>query len=118
MHGTGAAGRHTATELGTGEPELLAQYPEQRRVRIGVGLEGLSVDVEVHDYSESADQAKRKPCRDKGIERMRRPVAAKIAFASAGATTTGLTSPTPPSAPPPSMNSTRMSGVSVRYGIS
>src|SRR5262249_15917383 len=50
MHGAGAAVGDAAAVLGAGEAERVAQHPEQRRARIGIGLHRLSIDVEYgHD---------------------------------------------------------------------
>src|SRR5271170_1480670 len=46
MHRAGAAGGDAAAEFGAGELEMLAQHPEQRRVRRGIDFMPLSVDGE------------------------------------------------------------------------
>ena len=40
VDGAGAALRDAAAVLGAGQPELVAQHPEQRRVGVGVDLVG------------------------------------------------------------------------------
>src|SRR5215831_9532418 len=47
-----------------------------------------------------------------GIERMRRPVAAKIALSTAGAATDTVGSPTPPQKPPDGTRTTSTGGIS------
>ena len=42
-HGTGAAQALAASVLGTGEPEMIAQHPQQGRVVVGINLPGTSV---------------------------------------------------------------------------
>jgi hypothetical protein len=44
MHGTCAAQRHAATELGTRHAELIAQRPQQRSVVRQIDLMLLAVD--------------------------------------------------------------------------
>src|SRR5262249_60891938 len=44
--GAGAALGDAAAILGAGHAERVAQHPQKRRARIGVGLHGLAVDVE------------------------------------------------------------------------
>ena len=46
VHRAGAALRHAAAVLGAGQPELLAQHPEQGRVGFGLELAYLAVDVQ------------------------------------------------------------------------
>src|SRR6185503_9487513 len=46
MHRAGAALRHAAAVLGSGEPDLLAQHPQQRRVVLDRHLACLAVDVQ------------------------------------------------------------------------
>src|SRR5262249_25168973 len=105
VHGARAAGGDAAAELGAGKAELLAQHPEQRRIVVGVDPVRLPVDRQF-------DHATPSPWRESGMERRRLPLAAWMALASAGGTVTGLTSPMPPSLPPPWMNSVTSSGVS------
>src|SRR6185312_5089863 len=50
VHGTRAAERLPAAVLRTGEPELLAQNPEERGGRIGFDAHGLAVDAELHQF--------------------------------------------------------------------
>ena len=38
MHGAGAALRDAAAEFGAGQSELVAQHPEQRRLRLDIEL--------------------------------------------------------------------------------
>src|SRR3989449_11978 len=55
MDGAGAAQRHAAAELGAGQPDHVAQHPEQRHVRRHVDLMGLTVDFQRdHDVSREA----------------------------------------------------------------
>src|ERR1700686_3607053 len=46
MDGAGAALRDTASVLGAGQAELLADDPQQRRVRIAIEVAARAVDVE------------------------------------------------------------------------
>ena len=49
MHGAGAAEAAAAAELGADEIEVIAQDPEQRRLRIDVELDGAVVDGQRND---------------------------------------------------------------------
>src|SRR5438045_7882705 len=46
MHSAGAALRDAAAELGAGEPELLADHPQQRRIARLLGIDFPAVDGE------------------------------------------------------------------------
>jgi hypothetical protein len=46
MHRAGAALRDAAAVLGAGQPELLAQHPQQRGVGFGIDRRRLAVDVQ------------------------------------------------------------------------
>src|SRR5260221_659482 len=46
VHRAGAAQRHAAAVLGAGHAEVVAQDPQERRVRIGVHRHGFAVDVQ------------------------------------------------------------------------
>jgi hypothetical protein len=46
VHGAGAAGRDPAAELGTGQLEMLAQHPQQRRVAVDPDLLALTIEGE------------------------------------------------------------------------
>jgi hypothetical protein len=48
MHGAGAAGGDAAAEFGAGQAALIAQPPQQRHLRVGIGLHGLAVERELH----------------------------------------------------------------------
>ena len=47
VHGAGAALADAAAVLGAGQPDLLAQRPQQRRVAVHLQVECLAVDVEL-----------------------------------------------------------------------
>jgi hypothetical protein len=46
MHGARPALRHAAAELGSDQPEVLAQHPQQRFGWIDIHLPGCAVDLE------------------------------------------------------------------------
>jgi len=48
MHRASAAFRDAAAEFGAGEFEMLAYYPQQRRVGLGLDTDRLAVDREVN----------------------------------------------------------------------
>jgi hypothetical protein len=52
MHGTCAAQACAATKFGSGHAEFIAKNPQQRRVCVGVGLNGFTVDLKLkaHKY--------------------------------------------------------------------
>jgi hypothetical protein len=52
MHCASAAQGSAATELGAGEAEFVTNDPKQRRVGLGVGLNGFTVNFELkaHRY--------------------------------------------------------------------
>src|SRR6266480_426058 len=64
VHGTGAAQRHAAAELGAGELQVIAEGPEERHVRIDVQLAGVTVhgqfDGHVNDLRVRGEKAKGK----------------------------------------------------------
>src|SRR4051812_25666584 len=50
MHRAGPAERRTATELRSGQPDLVADHPEQWRVSLGLRVDGLAVHVELDSH--------------------------------------------------------------------
>src|SRR5215218_171120 len=46
MHRAGAALRHAASVFGSGQPDLLAEHPKERRVRLDIDFAGLAVDIQ------------------------------------------------------------------------
>jgi hypothetical protein len=52
MDGAGSAQRQAASKLGPGQPEDVAQYPEQRRVTVDIDYVIRSIDMDCvgHDY--------------------------------------------------------------------
>jgi hypothetical protein len=52
MHGTCAAQACAATKFGSGHAEFIAKNPQQRGVCVGVGINGLTVDLKLkaHKY--------------------------------------------------------------------
>src|SRR5262249_48783583 len=96
-----AARGDAASVFGAGQPELLPDCPQQRRVRIDVGTDRFAVQLECnHDH---APQTKLNPAVVMGRERMRSPVAAAMALQTAALVGTGPISPIPPSFSPLSM---------------
>jgi hypothetical protein len=53
MHRAGAAGGNAATELGAGQPQFLAQRPEQRGIGLSGQFNGLAIDCggDGHKYT-------------------------------------------------------------------
>ncbi len=45
-HRTGSAHPHSATEFGAGESQLIAQYPQQRSIRVHLHVVVGAIDVE------------------------------------------------------------------------
>ena len=57
QHRAGAALRYTAAIFGAGEPQLLADCPEQRRRRIHIDRMLLAIDAQVnHENSQGSDE--------------------------------------------------------------
>jgi hypothetical protein len=52
MHGTSATQSGAATELGAGQAEFVTDDPKQRRVSLGIGRNGFTVNFELkaHGY--------------------------------------------------------------------
>jgi hypothetical protein len=52
MHGTCAAQACAATKFGSGHAEFIAKNPQQRGICVGVGINGLTVDLKLkaHKY--------------------------------------------------------------------
>src|SRR3546814_18735138 len=53
MHGASTAHRHATAEFGAGQPELVADDPEQRRVLGNVEITFLAIDLKLHHVSHS-----------------------------------------------------------------
>src|SRR3546814_16866879 len=53
MHGASTAHRHATAEFGAGQPELVADDPEQRRVLGHVAITFLAIDLKLHHVSHS-----------------------------------------------------------------
>src|SRR5262249_27753371 len=71
MHRTCAAQCHAAAELGTGEIEIVAQYPQQRRVRCCIDGNGLTVDVQ-GEHGTSGRMGVEAKCRNEAPNSLRR----------------------------------------------
>src|ERR1700741_2382552 len=115
VHGTGSTKRHAAAELRSGHVQGVSQYPEQRHIR--ADIDGLSFAVQgetdghgdlllageyptttqrLDENPQKAGPAERRSAERIGRRRMRFPVAAKMALASAGAAAGTPGSPHPP----------------------
>ena len=108
VDGAGSSRRDATPELGAGQVQLTAQHPQQRRVRFSRHVDRSPVQL---------NGRHRRHASRRGRNRSRVPVAAKIAFATAGAIGGNGGSPTPSGCSMLGMISTTIAGHSdIRSG--
>src|SRR5690606_14752866 len=110
-HGAGAADADAAAVLGAGQLERIAQHPEQRRVALGRDRALRAVDGDPVTAHVVPPTSPASSVSGSGRWRRRRPVAAKIALATAGATPGTGISPAPEGGNPESTVCTSTAGM-------